>query len=133
MALINGDQYVKLEKPTSGVRKGRVISNEDELKKGRIKCVVPGVFESKNKDELPWCYPQQPAQSGGSVESGSFYVPKVGSEVMISFPYDDPYMPVYSGRFHGLPDVPECFLRLHDRDGNLCAHGFLVDTRSYLF
>ena len=97
MGVIGGDQYLMNEKSTRGPRKGRVVFNEDPTKKGRIKCTIAGFLESTNPDELPWCYPEAPSQSGGQAQSGTFHVPDVGSEVMIKFPYDDPYMPVYTG------------------------------------
>ena len=109
MPVIGGDQYITNEKSTGGPRKGRVVHNEDPKKKGRIKCTVAGMFESKDPDELPWCYPEQPAQSGGQAGAGTFHVPDVGTEVIIKFPYNDPYMPVYSGVYQSETSHPVQF------------------------
>ena len=95
VGLISGDQYIKKENNTKGLLKGKVVDNQDPNRKGRVKCLIPGMIEG-DTDKLPWCYPQTPNSVGGPT-SGSFHVPKVGDELIITFPYEDKNMPVYVG------------------------------------
>lgn len=95
MGLIGGNMYIKKEENTQGWSKGKVVNNQDPKKKGRVKCLIPGMFEG-DESSLPWCYPKNGISVGGAT-SGSFHVPKVGDELIIEFPYNDKNMPVYTG------------------------------------
>ena len=79
---------------------------EDGLKLGRVKCTIAEIFDDTDPDNLPWCFPKngtglggQGTSSGDPVGGSSFFVPEVGSELLVTFPYGDIYTPVYSGYF----------------------------------
>lgn len=107
MGLFNGDQSLKKEDNKKGWVKGKVVNNQDPKKKGRVKCIIPGMIEG-DEETLPWCYPFTPNSVGGST-SGSFHVPKVGDELIISFPYEDAGMPVYMGSWQSETSHPVMF------------------------
>lgn len=88
-----------LRKPDifSKTYQGIVVDNADPKKLGRIRCKVEDVLESPSNSRLPWCYPQNPFGLGGRIDLSSFSVPEIDSEVVISFPYQDIYYPVYIG------------------------------------
>jgi len=106
-------------KPTRDLNyphKGVVVDNEDPLRMGRVKCSIDGLFPDQENlpvgtatvdsddpqipdplwQALPWCSPLTPAQLGGATNLGSFWVPEVGSELLIVFPYGDIYFPFYA-------------------------------------
>ena len=58
---------------------GEVVDNNDPLKKGRIKVIVPYIFDGIKTEDLPWCEPTFPY--GGSENLGFFFVPEKGSNV----------------------------------------------------
>lgn len=107
MGLFNGDQHVKMEDSTKTWHRGKVVDNQDPTKKARVKCLIPGMFEG-DASVLPWCYPMSPNSTGGAT-SGGFSVPKVGDELIISFPYGDKNMPVYMGQFQSSTNHPVAF------------------------
>lgn len=79
-------------KPTNALKKkynGVVISNADPKSLGRIKVNILGLIEG-TVDTLPWCYPINGI-------FGTFKVPDLNSEVVIEFPFEDPYAPFYGG------------------------------------
>ena len=75
--------------------KGIVVDNDDPLKLKRIKCVITDILNETDVDSLPWVY--QHNGSSGSTTAESCYIPSVGDEVTITFPYNDIYFPFYSG------------------------------------
>lgn len=90
--------WLHLDSPLSGHYYGQVVDNEDPEKLGRIR-VESEVFQGIGKDDLPWCLPFLPGFPG-SKNTGTFWVPEVGAEVMIFFPFRDPQLPVYYARLH---------------------------------
>lgn len=77
--------------------KGLIKDNEDPKSLGRVKCYVEGIFEDDDVDKLPWCFPLNATDLGGSPDNSSFAVPEVGTEVIITFPLGDIYTPMYQG------------------------------------
>lgn len=75
--------------------KGIVVDNLDPLKLKRVKCTITDLFDATDQTALPWVY--QLNTSSGSTNSESCDVPEIGSELEISFPYNDIYMPFYHG------------------------------------
>lgn len=80
---------------------GRVIQREDEnLKEGRIKVRIFGLYDELDDNVIPWCYPGNISTSS-SESGGAFYsVPKLDSIVEVEFLSDDPYSPVYIRQLH---------------------------------
>ena len=71
---------------------GKVLDNEDPDKKGRIKVSIPNLFEGE-AENLPWVYA---CNSGGS-DFISLNIPEVDSFVIVCFPHNDIYFPIYKG------------------------------------
>jgi uncharacterized protein involved in type VI secretion and phage assembly len=74
---------------------GEVVDNNDPLKKGRIKVIVPYIFDGIKTEDLPWCEPNFPY--GGSENLGFFFVPEKGSNVIIEFIGGSKYKPIWTG------------------------------------
>jgi hypothetical protein len=75
-----------------------VKDNEDPKKIGRVKIEITGLIEGST-DKLPWAYPQSPHMFGGGTNISSFVVPDNNSELIVMFPYNDIYFPIYTGYF----------------------------------
>ncbi len=63
---------------------GVVTRNDDPLKIGRVKAVIPGVIEPETDWILPWG-----SQGGGELERGSYFPPDVGAEIGVIFVGED--------------------------------------------
>lgn len=83
--------------PASGKHIGKVVSNEDPLKMGRVKCIIYGVVEENNVDVLPWVYRKISFLGSGTEEIS--LIPEVGSLIVVEFLFDNVYFPVYDGQF----------------------------------
>ncbi len=77
--------------------RGIVVDNFDPKRLGRVKCTIAGLFEETDQTILPWIYPWNPVTTGGKTNSGSFAVPRIGTELVIEFKYKDIYFPFYTG------------------------------------
>jgi hypothetical protein len=77
--------------------KGRVVSNIDPLKLGRIKVRIKGLLEETTTAKLPYISCKNPSNFGGKPDSSGFSVPEVGSEVTVEFPFSDIYAGFYTG------------------------------------
>lgn len=82
--------------------KGTVIANNDsgevDLKyTERIKVQVPGLFDSTDPAQLPWCIPFKGRLFGSKVGQGVFSVPSIGSIVTVVLQQGDPHNPAYIG------------------------------------
>ena len=81
------------------IHKGIVVTNVDPNNLGRIKVKIEGLLEISNDkvQNLPWAYPFDADLGGGGPDTGSFKVPEINSTVIITFPYEDIYFPLYRG------------------------------------
>jgi uncharacterized protein involved in type VI secretion and phage assembly len=77
-----------------GKYRGKVVENNDPLKRGRIKASVPAVLEG----EMTWAEPCTPY---AAPKLGWFALPPVGANVWIEFENGDPNYPIWSGCFWG--------------------------------
>ena len=69
---------------------------------GRIQARITGIHEGIEDKMLPWAIPKYAhvdgAKGGDDFDrSGTFYVPKVGTKVLIEYQDNDPHYPVWSG------------------------------------
>jgi uncharacterized protein involved in type VI secretion and phage assembly len=81
-----------------GKYRGKVVKNDDPLKRGRIMPSVPAVLEG----ELTWAEPCVPY---AGPKLGWFAVPPVGANVWIEFEAGDPNRPIWSGCFWGTTEA----------------------------
>ncbi len=88
---------LKIEKTHRGFFKGIVVDNVDPQKLKRVKVKIPKKFETEDNAKLPWCFPSNAYGLGGRPDLSSFVIPEINSELIIEFPFEDLYTPVYSG------------------------------------
>jgi uncharacterized protein involved in type VI secretion and phage assembly len=86
-----------------GVVEGIVEANDDPDKEGRIKVKFPW-FDDNTVSE--WCRVRQLYAGNGY---GTFFVPEVGDEVLISFIHGDMRLPVILGGLYNGKDKPAVF------------------------
>ncbi|MFF5015537.1 phage baseplate assembly protein V [Streptomyces sp. NPDC001165] len=78
-----------------GKFRGRVVSNDDPLRIGRITAEVPDVL---GDEPSTWALPCLPFTGP---ESGQFVVPPPGAGVWVEFEQGDPSFPVWTGCWYG--------------------------------
>ncbi|MFF9001872.1 phage baseplate assembly protein V [Streptomyces achromogenes] len=78
-----------------GKFRGRVVSNDDPLRLGRITAEVPDVL---GDEPSTWALPCLPFTGP---ESGQFAVPPPGAGVWVEFEQGDPSFPVWTGCWYG--------------------------------
>lgn len=93
----------------AGVHRGVVVNNDDPLKAGRVKIKVFPMFIGVSDNDLPWAILCDPL-GGGFANTGSLFVPEVGSHVWVMFENMDHRFPVYIGGAPaidgGVADIP---------------------------
>lgn len=102
--LINLGDFVKRRSLLDRPYKGKVVSVDDSMKLGAIKCEIPGLFTETDIDKLPWIFPRR--------VNNTYYIPRVGEYMEIRFPFDDVYSPFYYGTWDDANTHPDFF------DGN---------------
>jgi len=92
----------------TSIYRGRVLSNQDPEKLGRLKVEIFGVFDGISSEDIPWAVPAMPLFSGSGNDHGCFAVPEEGSYVFCFFEGGDLYSPVYFAEapsaLYGVPD-----------------------------
>ncbi len=83
--------------PFYGKYRGKVIDNDDPLKLGRLKTMVPALSDN----ELTWALPCTP-YAGPKV--GWYVIPPIGANVWIEFEAGDTDYPVWVGSFWSKQD-----------------------------
>lgn len=81
-----------------GKFRGRVVSNDDPLRIGRITVEVPDVL---GDEPSTWALPCLPFTGP---QSGQFVVPPPGAGVWVEFEQGDPSFPVWTGCWYGAAD-----------------------------
>ena len=102
---------------------GKVLSNSDPLKQGRLKIQVINLFDNLNADDIPWAYPVQ------SFIDGSFSIPNVGDYLEVYFDHGDTYNPKYLGKAlnlnqipsHASDSYPNTIVLYQTKTGNYCT------------
>ena len=79
---------------------GKVLSNSDPLKQGRLKIQVINFFDNLTVDEIPYAYPVQP------IIDGAFSIPEVGQYLEVFFDHGEIYSPKYLGHALNLNQIP---------------------------
>ncbi|MDK1290216.1 phage baseplate assembly protein V [Pseudoalteromonas umbrosa] len=77
-----------------------VVKNDDPRMLGRVKCSIKGLLDITyiSIDDLPWVSPQFPAEHGTLDDGSAIIVPEVGSTILVEFPSQDIYQPIYRWR-----------------------------------
>lgn len=90
----------------NGVFVGTVVDNKDPKQIGRIRVTVPSVYGNIKLDDLPWAEPCFPYAYN---DRGIFFIPEVGSLVVIQFINGSPYKAIWMGAIHREEDniVPQ--------------------------
>ena len=84
----------------NGMYRGKVMKTSDPDKVGYVKVLVYGIHEKfDNVDTLPSAYVMQ--AYGGGQNYGTFYIPPVGSTVLVAFENGDPNAPIVVGTWFG--------------------------------
>jgi uncharacterized protein involved in type VI secretion and phage assembly len=101
-----------------GKYRGVVTDNQDPLKLGRIRALVPDVL---GEDESGWAMPCAPF--GGS-RTGLFALPTINAGVWIEFEGGDPDYPIWSGCWWGSQaEMPPVLLPAPDKKVVLQTEG----------
>lgn len=80
---------------------GTVADRSDPEKLGRVRLIVPGIFQATAPS--PWAWPLGTLK-GGSAQRGAFFVPEKGADVAVFFKMGDPEQPHYLAGHWGKPD-----------------------------
>ncbi|ALC25022.1 phage baseplate assembly protein V [Streptomyces pristinaespiralis] len=78
-----------------GKFRGRVVSNDDPLRIGRVTVKVPDVLGDETST---WALPCLPFTGR---ESGQYVVPSAGAGVWVEFEQGDPSYPIWTGCWYG--------------------------------
>jgi uncharacterized protein involved in type VI secretion and phage assembly len=81
-----------------GKYRGKVVKNDDPLKRGRIMPSVPAVLEG----ELTWA---EPCVAYAGPKLGWFAVPPIGANVWVEFEAGDVNRPIWTGCFCGTTEA----------------------------
>lgn len=98
--LFKMSEYIRRSKIIGIPHRAVVKSNSDPKQLGRVKAMITGLWDDLPIEKLPWLYPQYPADlgaTGGHIST--FMVPRVDSQVVVTFPYDDIYFGFYTGHW----------------------------------
>ena len=107
--------------------RGTVVDNDDPLRRGRVRCTIPGVFPDDTPTaELPWCFPLKAIGLGGGNDSSSLVVPNINSTLVIEFLFNDIYAPFYTGVW----DSDDTHAGIFDEDYPL-SYGSTDETGTY--
>lgn len=106
VSLISNPDMLPQRKKHYGLFYGEVVNIHDPLQLGRIKVKIPH-YISFVEEMIPWATYCSPG-NGGTDSVGFYFLPPVGSTVVVSFVGGDPEFPVWMGGVPGRPDdVPE--------------------------
>jgi len=87
-------------KPHYGRYRGKVVSNSDSQKLGRIQVTCPDVL---GRGQMAWALPSSPYAGDGV---GFFAIPPEGADVWVEFERGDPDFPIWVGCFWSSGQVP---------------------------
>jgi uncharacterized protein involved in type VI secretion and phage assembly len=87
-------------KPHYGRYRGKVVSNSDSQKLGRIQVTCPDVL---GRGQMAWALPSTPYAGDGV---GFFAIPPEGADVWVEFERGDPDFPIWAGCFWSSGQVP---------------------------
>lgn len=93
MKIINDKLYI-----------GTVVDNNDPLKLFRVRVSIPGLTDQLSNDDLPWYVLNNSISFGKIKGHSSHIIPDVGTEVTISFPWNDIYHGLVTGRYGASSD-----------------------------
>lgn len=100
MGLIKQSDWLRPRHALRRQYEGEVLDVDDPRMIGRVKCSITGLLDIDHipLEDLPWCYPQYPADFGDGASGSPMTVPTVGSRILLDFPTESIYHPVYRWR-----------------------------------
>ena len=91
---LNGLSVADMTEPkVDGKWTGKVVSNNDPMRMGRVKVKIYGFYDDVDETVIPWALPEN-GYLGSS--TANLVVPPVDSVVRGYFENGDPYKPIYS-------------------------------------
>jgi len=123
---IKPSNFLKKTQPFATRWKGIVVDNADPRKLGRVKCQIPGLIVG-TPEQLPWVFRRSKSFLGGDATSGEFSVPKLNSELIINFPFKDPYTSEYIGYWESIATHPTLFDENYPN-----TYGFLDEIGNFI-
>jgi uncharacterized protein involved in type VI secretion and phage assembly len=78
---------------------GDVVDNKDDQFRGRLQVNIPNLTGGINKDDLPWAEPCFPYSAD---DKGMFFIPEIGSSVIVIYLNGSCYAPLWLGSTHKL-------------------------------
>lgn len=114
---------------------GIIEDNQDPIFQGRCKVRVYGKFDGRvnaqnpnsdfsiSTDNLPWARPANLFMGGSGTGAGNFTVPKIGTQVYVSFDNGNLYSPVFQ---HNIYQSDEVIAEIQASYAN--AHILMYDT-----
>jgi hypothetical protein len=95
--LFNKVEWIQHRRINQGFFPGKVVINEDPDQLGRVK-IRSYIWDGVPDEKLPWAIPLWHAYIDTNKDRGWFSVPEIGSEVLLTFPFEDIYFPAYLSR-----------------------------------
>ena len=109
-------EQAKVKKLTDEPKFGTVVDNNDPDQLGKIKVVIPGIFEGTTEN-LPWIRRKNDTAFCGD-DAELFDVPAVGSVVEVKWNYDE-NTPMYSGAPNSKKHTSEIFTNNYPYEGGI--------------
>ena len=116
MPLIPIIDEAKVKKLTDEPKFGTVVDNNDPDQLGKIKVVIPGIFEGTT-ETLPWIRRKNDTSFCGD-DAELFDVPAVGSVVEVKWNYDE-NTPMYSGAPNSKKHTSKVFTNNYPHEGGI--------------
>lgn len=97
------DKYLPNRAKKYGCFYGIVEDNKDPLKLGRLKVRTPLMYneETLATKDLPWAVYAAP--NGGNKDTGFYFIPEIGAQVVVNHIGGDPSRPVWLGCVYASP------------------------------
>jgi hypothetical protein len=116
MPLIPIVDEAKIKKLTDEPKFGTVVDNNDPDQLGKIKVVIPGIFEG-TVENLPWIRRKNDTTFCGD-DAEFFDVPAIGSVVEVKWNYDE-NTPMYSGAPNSKKHTSNVFTNNYPYEGGI--------------
>lgn len=121
---VNEDGELVADPLYSVLHMGTVSDREDPLKLGRVRLLVPGIYQVPS----PWALPLS-SLGGGSPQVGSFFVPEKGADVAVFFILGNFERPAYIPAHWGQGETSAYLSALETAD---VPNVRVIETKNFL-